>query len=130
MAKEKIIRSKWLTVRLSETETKKLSGLFQKTTCSSLSEYARNVLLKEPVTVLFRNQSADSFLEEMLHLKKELNAIGNNFNQAVHKLHTLDHSAQVKSWAEHYDYQLRLFQAKAEEIQRKLHQIHQQWSQK
>ncbi len=47
----------------------------------------REVVLQKPVLINFRNQSADDFLKDMLGLKKELNAIGNNFNQAVHKLH-------------------------------------------
>ena len=98
MAKEKTIRSKWLTVRLSETEEKKLQTLFEKTTAQSLSEYARLVLLHEPVTVLYRNQSADELLPELIRLKNELNAIGNNFNQAVKRLHTVDHSSEIKCW--------------------------------
>ncbi|MGI8583446.1 MAG: plasmid mobilization protein [Chitinophagaceae bacterium] len=93
------MRSGWLTIRLNEDEENKLNKLYGRTTSCSLSEYARNVLLKEPVNILFRNQSADDFLEEMIQLKKELNAIGNNFNQAVHKLHTFDHVQEVKSWA-------------------------------
>ena len=42
--------------------------------------------LQKPVTVKYRNQSADDFLQAMLELKKELSAIGNNYNQAVHKI--------------------------------------------
>ena len=93
------IRSKWLTLRLNEDEEKKLLQLYSRTTSSGLSEYARDVLLRAPINVLYRNQTADEFLEEMILLKKELNAIGNNFNQAVHKLHTLDRDAQIKAWA-------------------------------
>ena len=98
MAKEKTIRSKWLTVRLSENEEKKLLALFEKTTAQSLSEYARLVLLQEPVTVLYRNQSADELLPELVRLKNELNAIGNNFNQAVKRLHTTDNISEIKNW--------------------------------
>ncbi|WP_206683265.1 plasmid mobilization protein, partial [Escherichia coli] len=62
----------------------------QKTTEKDTSSYLRKVALQKPVTVKYRNESADDFLLDMLNLKKELNAIGNNFNQAVHKLHILD----------------------------------------
>ena len=51
----------------------------------------------------FRNQSADDFLKEMLVLKKELNGIGNNFNQAVHKLHLLDKIPEFRAWVIQYD---------------------------
>src|SRR5678816_3223242 len=90
MKETKQVRKGWLTVRLNEDEEKKLNKFYSRTTSNSLSEYARDVLLREPVNVIYRNQSADEFLEEMIQLKKELNAIGNNFNQTVHKLHTLD----------------------------------------
>ena len=66
------------------------TGYFSKTTCRKLSEYARNVLLQKPVIIKFRNQSADDFLDEMILLKNELNAIGNNYNQSVKRLHTLE----------------------------------------
>src|SRR5215471_6323615 len=93
------IRTKCLTVRFTEDERKRLNRLCSKAQCNSLSEYARDVLLEEPVTIKYRNQSADEFLEEIILLKKELNAIGNNFNQTVHKLHTLDHISEIRTWA-------------------------------
>ncbi len=131
MKKEiKKIRSGWLTIRLNEDEENKLNKLFGRTTSNSLSEYARDVLLKEPVNILYRNQSADEFLVEMIQLKEELNAIGKNFNQAVHKLHTLDHFQEVKSWAIINESSKNIFTKKVEEIKEKLNQIYEQWSQK
>jgi len=130
MKKTKKIRSVWLTIRLNEDEDNKLNKLYGRTTSNSLSEYARDVLLKEPVNILYRNQSADEFLAEMIQLKKELNAIGNNFNQAVHKLHTLDHFQEVKSWAIINEEGKKMFLKKVEEIKEKLNQIYEQWSQK
>jgi hypothetical protein len=124
------IRSKCLTVRFTEEERKRLNKLRNKAQCNSLSEYARDVLLKEPVTIKYRNQTADEFLEEMILLKKELNAIGNNFNQAVHKLHTLDRDPQIKAWAILNEATRNLFIKKVEEIKEKMNQIYEQWSQK
>ena len=43
--------------------------------------------------------AVDDFLADMLALKKELNAVGNNFNQSVHKLHMLDHLPEFRAWA-------------------------------
>ena len=88
------------------------------------------MLLRAPINVLYRNQTADEFLEEMILLKKELNAIGNNFNQAVHKLHTLDRDAQIKAWAVLNEATKNLFMRKVEEIKEKMNQIYEQWSQK
>jgi hypothetical protein len=129
MKEAKSIRSKWLTIRLSEGEEKKLNRFFQKTTSGSLSEYSRDVLLQEPITVLHRNQSADEFLAEMIQLKNELNAIGNNFNQVVKKLHTLDHIPEFKTWVLLNESARNSFFKKVDEIKEKLNQIYQKWSQ-
>lgn len=129
MKEAKSIRSKWLTIRLSEDEEKKLNRFFQKTTSGSLSEYSRDVLLQEPITVLRRNQSADEFLAEMIQLKNELNAIGNNFNQVVKKLHTLDHIPEFKTWVLLNESARNSFFKKVDEIKEKLNQIYQKWSQ-
>jgi len=51
--------SKWLHIRLTEHDHKKISDRFSKTTCRKLSEYARRVLLDKVITVNHRNQSLD-----------------------------------------------------------------------
>ena len=130
MKEIKQIRKGWLTVRLNEDEEKKLNKFYSRTTSNSLSEYARDVLLREPVNVIYRNQSADEFLEEMIQLKKELNAIGNNFNQTVHKLHTLDKIPEIKAWAILNETGKKTFMKKVDEIKEKMNQIYCQWLQK
>lgn len=90
-------RKHWLTIRLNDDELNTLTKYFSSTTSKKVSTYARNVLLKKPVAIKYRNQTADEVLAELVLLKKELNAIGNNFNQAVKKLHTTDDHATMKS---------------------------------
>jgi hypothetical protein len=130
MKKENSIRSFILTLRLNDEEKQKLNRLFSRAQCNSLSEYARDVLLEEPIRIKYRNQSADEFLEEMILLKKELNALGNNFNQAVHKLHTLDHVPEIKAWAIMNESSKKLFMKKVDEIRERMTQIYEQWLQK
>jgi len=102
----------------------------QQTTERSLSEYIRNVSMQKPVTVKYRNQSADDFLKQMLELKKELNGIGNNFNQVVHKLHILDKIPEFRAWVNHYDGLHESLVSKVEEIKLKVSQLYEQWLQK
>jgi predicted nucleic acid-binding OB-fold protein len=130
MKETKTIRNKWLTIRLSEEEEKRLHRLQEKTTSNSLSEYARKILLREPVTVKFRNQVADDFLSEMILLKFELNAIGKNFNQVVHKLHTLDTVAEIKAWIILNENSKKSFTRKIEEISDKINKVYMLWLQK
>jgi len=130
MKRRNSIRSFILTLRLNDQEKQKLDRLCTRAQCNSLSEYARDVLLEEPVKIKYRNQSADEFLEEMILLKKELNALGNNFNQAVHKLHTLDHVPEIKAWAILNENGKKLFMKKVDEIRERMTQIYEQWLQK
>ena len=130
MKEKKKIRCKWLTIRLNEDEEKKLIQLYSRTTSNALSEYARDVLLGEPVTIKYRNESADTWLEEMILLKKELNSIGNNFNQAVHTLHMLGHIPEIKTWAILNEATKKIFMYKVDEIKIKMNQIYELWSQK
>lgn len=129
MKEPKEIRVKWVTVRFNEMEKARLDKLYKKTTCNSLGEYIRSVLLKEPVLVRFRNQSADDFLEEILLLRKELNAIGNNFNQLVHKLYTLDSMPEIKAWAILNESGKKSFMKKAAEIGEKMSAIYEKLAQ-
>lgn len=89
----------WISFRVKAEEYNIINGFFESTTCRKLSEYVRKVLLKKPVTVNHRNQSADEILSALNQLKKELSAVGNNFNQSVHKLHTLDTIPEIKLWS-------------------------------
>lgn len=67
-----------------------IKARFEKSTCQKMSEYCRSILLGKVTTVKYRNESLDEMFEELVTLRKELNAVGNNLNQAVHKLNTLD----------------------------------------
>jgi hypothetical protein len=130
MTEQKVGQQEWISFRIKPDEYDKIYKLFRCTTCRNLSEYARMVLLKDPVTIKYRNQSADSFLDEMILLKNELSALGNNFNQAVKRLHALDSFQQMKSWLLIYESTHRSFLNKMDEIKDRLNQIHELWSQK
>ena len=127
---ENEVRNKMVVVRMNNTEFEKVENLRKKTTERYLSSYIRKLSLEKPVTVKYRNQSADDFLKEMLGLKKELNGIGNNFNQAVHKLHLLDKIPEFRVWIQHYDGLQKSLVSKVEEIKLKVSQLYEQWLQK
>lgn len=63
-----------------------------------MSEYARALLLGKPVTILNRDKSIDDLLEELMILRKELNAIGNNLNQAVRNINSARGAANNRLW--------------------------------
>lgn len=123
-------RRHWLKIRINETEAAQLKLLQKQTTERTLSNYVRKVALQKPVTVTYRNKSTDDFLKEMLPLKKELAAIGDNFNHAVHKLRLLDKIPEFRTWLAHYDGVQKTLVSKVDEIRTRVNQLYEQWSQK
>lgn len=91
-------RTRKVTIRLTPEEYEQLNNRFKKTTCRKLSDYVRNLLFQGKVTILTRDQSMDAFMAELILLKSELNAVGNNFNQAVRKLNAMQHYPELKIW--------------------------------
>jgi MobC-like protein len=122
--------SRRVTIRFRPEEYDKLEFLFKSSACLKLADYMRKTLLRKPVVITYRNQSADEFLQEMIQLKKELNAIGNNFNQSVKRLHTLDTIPEIKTWLLLNEPIKQAFIKKVEEIRLRMNQLYEQWSQK
>lgn len=122
-------RSKWLHLRLKPTEYNQIHRQFKKTTCRKLSDYARKTLLNKPITATYRNQSLDDFMAEMMRLRQELNSLGNNFNQAVKKLHTLSQIAEFRSWLITWELEKKILLNKVDEIKNRINKIADQWLQ-
>jgi hypothetical protein len=78
--------------------------------------------------VKYRNQSVDDFLADMVALRRDLNAIGNNFNQSVHRLHTLSRTVDIQRWLiENEENKTTLFRT-IETINNRINQLYAQWS--
>jgi hypothetical protein len=122
--KENEVRDKILTVRMNESEWKQLEDLHSKSIHKHLSTYARKVLLQKPVVLKYRNQSADDFLKEMIDLKKQLNGIGNNFNQAVKKLHMVEKIPEFRTWILNNEAMQKSLLGKVEEIKVRMNEIY------
>src|SRR5687768_12514400 len=120
MSEQNNNRTKWLHLRLKPDEYTKLQKQFKKTTCRKLSDYARKILLGKPVVATYRNQSLDDFMTEMMQLRCELNSIGNNVNQAVKKLHTLQQISEFRSWIITYELEKEILSNKVEEIKNRI----------
>lgn len=129
MKKEKINRDKWLHVRLNETEQKLILKHYSGTTHGNISDFARAILMGKPIIAAVRNQSLQDILAELTALRKDLNGVGNNFNQAVHKLHTFDHIPQIRSWLLAYDLDKRKLLKDIEVIRDFLNKTADKWLQ-
>lgn len=131
MTKDKTaIRNKWVTVRMNQAEFELLEKNRLRTTEKNNSNYLRKLALQQPVTKLTRNQSMDEATTAIIQLKKEINFIGHNLNQIVHKLHTLDRIPEFRSWAQQYENTRERILTDTTNLLLHAHQILSQWSQK
>ena len=89
----------------------------------------RRSLFEKPIVTTYRNQSLDDFMAEAMKLRNELNGIGNNFNQAVKKLHTLYQVAEFRSWLISYEVEKKTLLNKVDEIKNHIQKIAEKWLQ-
>src|SRR5690606_7294613 len=129
MEKENANRTRIIGLRLTPDEYAKIEKKWRASTCRKLSEYVRRSLFNKPIVTTYRNRSLDDFMSEMIRLRGELNAIGNNFNQAVKRLHTLQQVPEFKSWLVTYDLEKKILFNKMEEIKKHIQKIAETWLQ-
>ena len=76
-----------LTIRLSYKSIQRLKSLMSRTNCTTLSEFARAILIKEKVDCYYRNGEMRDILEELIAIRMELKSIGVNLNQLTRYFH-------------------------------------------
>ena len=86
-------------------------------------------MLGKPLIATTRDQSLDDFMTEAIRLRNELNSIGNNFNQAVKKLHTLQQISEFRAWLINYELEKKVLQNKMDEIKNHIQKIGEKWLQ-
>lgn len=122
-------RTRWLHLRLTNTEYEILQKHFTKSTCPKLSDFARKNLLQKPIVMKYRNGSLDELMTELILLRKDLNAIGNNFNQSVKKLHNLVQIAEFKHWITVYELEKTVLFNSIDQIKKHIEKLSEKWLQ-
>lgn len=120
-------RTRIIGLRLTPNEYAKIERKWKASTCKRLSDYVRHNLFNKPVTTTYRNKSIDDLIAEMALLRKELNHIGNNFNQAVKRLYTLDQIAEFRSWLIAYEVEKKILFNKVDEVKKQIQNIAEKW---
>lgn len=129
MERENSNRTRIVGLRFTPEEYVKIERKWKASTCRKLSDYIRKHLFNKPINTTYRNQSLDDMTCEMMLLYKQLNTIGNNFNQAVKKLHTLDQIPEFKVWIISSEKDKKILLNKVEEIKICIQKISEKWLQ-
>jgi hypothetical protein len=122
-------RSRIIGLRLTPKEFKEIEKKWKASTCRKLSDYVRRRLFEKTIVTNYRNQSLDDFMAEAIRLRGELNSVGNNFNQAVKKLHTLHQIAEFRGWILTYELEKQTLLNKVEEIKNHIQKFAVEWLQ-
>lgn len=130
MDKSEENRSRRVIVRFKPGEYQKLEERFKKTVFRKLSEYTRNVLLEKTITVIYRDKAMDDILEELVLLRRELNAIGNNLNQAVRNINAAHGQAGADLWRSLLSTVTGRLEPAINQIREQMKQYADLWSQK
>ncbi|ASZ15088.1 plasmid mobilization relaxosome protein MobC [Chitinophaga pendula] len=129
MKRQKINRDKHLHVRLTPEEHQKLFKQFTSSSSQKFSEHIRKILLDKPIKMYHRNQSLDDLMTVLILLKDELNAIANNYNQVVKRLHMLNDKSDLAGWLSLNEAGRKALHEKVNEIKEKISQISEKWLQ-
>ncbi|MET6998698.1 plasmid mobilization protein [Chitinophaga defluvii] len=122
-------RTRRIICRLTPDEYAKIEKKWKASTCRKLSEYVRRMLFEKPIVTTYRNSSQDDVMTELVRLRGELNAVGNNFNQSVKKLHTLHQLVEFKSWLMAHEVEKKVLQNKMDEVKNSIKKMLELWLQ-
>lgn len=122
-------RKRRIYVRLTDKEFTTLESHCKNTTCRSVSDYVRHCLFSKPITTITRDASTDEAIMQMSHLNRELNAIGNNFNQLVRKVNASTQTAEIKGLLLLFESQKKAMFSKINEVRAQLQKLSEKWLQ-
>jgi len=129
MGRENSNRTRIIGLRLTTDEYAKIEREWKASTCRKLSDYVRRNLFDKPVVTTYRNRSQDDTLTELTSLRNELNAVGNNFNQAVKRLHTLQQIPEFRNWLVTWEVERKILFNKMDEVKNNVRKILEAWLQ-
>lgn len=129
MNEKHITKSKIIVVRIEEGDYDQLINRQKSTTERSLSAYCRKQLLGKPMIKAVQNESLREVLQHLSLLQKDLNGIGNNYNQMVKRLHITDRIPEVRQWFLGYLSEKQRIQEAIQSVKMYLDKTAQKWLQ-
>lgn len=129
MKEPQIKRTRIVGVRFTIEEFQKLQDKSRNSTRPQLSEFIRRCVFDKPIVIKHRNQSLDEFMAMLMELRKELNAIGNNFNQSVRQINTFKDVQSTQNFAQAYAADRDNLFNRVERIEERIHRIADLWLQ-
>jgi hypothetical protein len=126
---DKPIRNRRIYIRVTDAEYDKINSQFVKSTCRTMSEYIRKIIFNKPVKIYHRNQSLDDLMIELIVIRYQLSAIGNNYNQEVKRLHVITNQPEAEYWIERNRITKELILERINGLKQRIDEINDIWLQ-
>jgi len=75
--------------RITEAQFQRLQELIDQSRFKNMSELLRAIIGKQPITIYTKDGTLGPVMEELVQLRRELSAIGNNLNQVTKQINSL-----------------------------------------
>lgn len=118
-----------LYVGLKLEEYAKIELQYKASTCRNKSEYIRNLIYNRPIKILYRNQSLDYLIEEMVVLNNEINAIKSELSTSLEILHLHKDSPEFKKSLQDLELCMGNLYKKMDEVKNQIEKMTHKWLQ-
>lgn len=119
-----------IRTRVTEKVYRRLLAMVGNSNCHSIGEVTRKILSKDKIITYTQDNTLDNVMEQLILLRRELNAIGNNINQVTHQVHLAEGLDQKHTAAQGILPQLKNTEDKLTEALNLIHLLGQKWLQK
>jgi hypothetical protein len=102
---------------------------YKKSTCRSLSEYIRNIIIHNPITIRYRDQSLEDLIEEIASLNDHMNQVRNTAFQILEKLTSQQQTSQFNPVLTGFETTIKHLDKTIQEIKIQIEKIVKKWSQ-
>lgn len=118
-----------IKLRVNQQHYDRLCKLLSQSRYKNMSELLRDIVCERQIITYTRDESLGVVMEELTRIRKELNSIGTNINQAVKQIHkTLDKSKTLLLGIEISD-QIRLVEQQNNKLFPIISQLAKKWLQ-
>lgn len=116
-------------VGLNPEEYSRFEHLYKATTCRTMSHFIRCALFNKKITTLYRNQSLDDLIEELVVVNEQINTIRSTIEQLVIDLHSHPQIDGFAAYMESLECEIRKHGKKISQIKKQIEKVTQKWLQ-